>query len=725
MKVNKKSTLLFLVSVILLFITLFAFYKGYSYVKYISGSPYDVLVSDVTSNSITISWKTDIDKPSFIKIGENIYGDETETTIHRIYLSDMQEFSDHKFVITDKEDSWDKSYKNSSNDIESLTLKSDFVFRTAKSTEDILLPLEEEVISSAYELEYLVLFDEESNTYSSVKSIYTNRFGGAVVNKNEFYNYEREMFITQYPNAQLRAVEYGQAKDSNESRFSLIPTVLASEINCNQQRADQSSNAINKNAYSTLATNWVAGRGKHYATECYNDVIYKAKAAGVDPAFALTIWMNESGASNYTQNQNLAGLIEDFGIHGRPSVPAQNFNSQIEFFLNLTHVASCPGLTYWESWGNMYRWGNCNEDDPVKRQQGIDYYKGINNVYSLVTNGKALPEKINGLPKEEGESDSSSGWEDPNGPLCCALKLDNKDNLIGDYENNKEGKTCSDVWKVGRSVRDGRIEYSVEIKDKVEGQCEVEYPGVCCTTQAGVFWYPESVCTNKISNINSAKECKEYSNVKACFLREGKYQWLPKAIGTDFVEGVTTETSCISRNSLATYKIKLVRGINLVGFDFTPTYQVGNLLASHLISQNSEVLLVGKFDDNTWSHLVKRSDTLPFAGEDFSLEQNNGYLIISESNIELSLGGWKDKSASYKDLSEGWNLVGGSIYTRSGSASKVLDSLSKNGLDVSTVSKWDVNLGRFNYRTEDKDLEEYGENFKILSTDGIFLRTSK
>lgn len=61
---------------------------------------------------------------------------------------------------------------------------------------------------------------------------------------------------------------------------------------------------------------------------CYNEVVIRADQAGVNPTYALAIWANESGCSNYGINPK----IQDFGINNS-SVPAANFQAQFQAFL--------------------------------------------------------------------------------------------------------------------------------------------------------------------------------------------------------------------------------------------------------------------------------------------------------------------------------------------------------------------------------------------------------
>lgn len=712
MKLTKKFLLILFAVIFTLGLLTFGIYRYIEYREYQKASPYDVLISDIYANSVTISWKTDVDTSSYIKIGksEKLWGDEERTKFHRIRLQGLKELSEYSFSISDGKRNWEEPLKNSV-ELESFVLK-EFKFSTVSSKEEILLPEVEELNVLPNEIIYVVLEKVGVNQQSEVRSFTANRFGGVAVDINSFYT------LPEGEDVKIKNIEYVSTKRENKS---LIPLLFSSEINCNQNVSNQSFDGLSKEKFAELATRWVAGRGKNYAKECYNDVIYRAKKEGVDPGFALTIWLNESGASNYTQNMSIYGMVEDFGIHGLASVPPQNFSKQIDHFLKLTHNYQCPGLSAWEAWGNIYRWGNCNENDAVKRQVGIDYYKGIENVYGWVTNGRKLPAKVTGLPKSDDGGENGDGWGNVSGPLCCALKIDNKEEFQGDFENNVEGKTCEQVWAVGRSLYGGKLEYSVEIKDKVAEACEVKYEGVCCQLQNDIKWWPKIACTKAVPNITSNQACKEYANDRACFFREGKYQWLPKSIGNDAIEGVTTQSQCDSRNKLSQYKIQLQKGINFVGFDFSPTYQASTMYASKLIEMNPNILLIGNFEGYGWKDLIKKSEKLPFAGNDFFFEQNKGYLIITTDVTEIEFDGWKDSAAKYSKLSEGWNLVGGTLYSKSYRASSLIQALSKEEINVDTVGVWATDLGRFNYRKEE-GTNVYGEDILLKNNEGVFLK---
>lgn len=94
-----------------------------------------------------------------------------------------------------------------------------------------------------------------------------------------------------------------------------------------------------------LANKWTAtcqGASNNLATQCYNYVVSEAQKTGVNPAFALTIWLNESGASNYCWG---GANTQDFGIN--LSSMYQNVVEQLKFFLTMAQQKFCqstPGF---------------------------------------------------------------------------------------------------------------------------------------------------------------------------------------------------------------------------------------------------------------------------------------------------------------------------------------------------------------------------------------------
>lgn len=142
-----------------------------------------------------------------------------------------------------------------------------------------------------------------------------------------------------------------------------------------------------KSNFIDLADRWTTdcpGPENNLAEECYNLVASEAKKGGVNPAFALTIWLNESGASNYCHG---GPTTQDMGIN----LPAlyQKLEEQIKAFINMATMKLCettPG-SYVE---NMHRWlsryqssaGVCNPLDTRATQY---YYDVMSTTWDFVT----------------------------------------------------------------------------------------------------------------------------------------------------------------------------------------------------------------------------------------------------------------------------------------------------------------------------------------------------
>jgi len=177
------------------------------------------------------------------------------------------------------------------------------------------------------------------------------------------------------------------------------PSTAPGGWNCNTDLPEQTVAGLNKdggqnyadNAYESCANNkenaWI---------KCNNDVIARAKKAGVDPIFALAIWLHESAASSYKCGEQATGAkIEDFGIHTAPGVPAEDFSKQIDYFLNkfIDHAGSMCEKNL-QNFVSMYWIGNICYDQLTSDQQvDIDGYVGeIREIYdSLVGPDVPLP----------------------------------------------------------------------------------------------------------------------------------------------------------------------------------------------------------------------------------------------------------------------------------------------------------------------------------------------
>lgn len=139
----------------------------------------------------------------------------------------------------------------------------------------------------------------------------------------------------------LRPKGYGEPSPISGTQCNPKP-----KLECTENVPDSAvpSNLLGsfKSNFIDLANRWSAscpGAENNMAEKCYNFVASEAKKAGVNPAFALTIWLNESGASNYCEG---GPTTQDFGIN-LPDI-YQNIGEQIKVFLNMAKMKLCEGI---------------------------------------------------------------------------------------------------------------------------------------------------------------------------------------------------------------------------------------------------------------------------------------------------------------------------------------------------------------------------------------------
>ncbi len=170
-----------------------------------------------------------------------------------------------------------------------------------------------------------------------------------------------------------------------------------------------------KSRFIGLADSWTTscpGPDNNLAEECYNYVVSESQKNGVNPAFSLTMWLEESDASNYCYLTKLSGdpkVGQDFGMNvlipgtSTPDPEYQlNIVKQLEKFLDFSKQKLCDASSFIEpmhAWLSRFRATDFqNLCDPTN-QCGIAYtyggvcnnngtdttYGGIINVWNWVT----------------------------------------------------------------------------------------------------------------------------------------------------------------------------------------------------------------------------------------------------------------------------------------------------------------------------------------------------
>ncbi|MBI4157403.1 hypothetical protein HY502_00970, partial [Candidatus Woesebacteria bacterium] len=128
--------------------------------------------------------------------------------------------------------------------------------------------------------------------------------------------------------------------------------------------------------------------------ECFNDVVARSKAKGVNPAYSLLTWLIESGASNYSVS------IEDFGVH---LADVRGFSAQIDRYLGTVtggahNYCATNGIPPWPSklFGHIacYVTGEYDQSRPdyVRLKQNVlDYNSTFASLWPTIARGCALP----------------------------------------------------------------------------------------------------------------------------------------------------------------------------------------------------------------------------------------------------------------------------------------------------------------------------------------------
>nr|MBP9818089.1 hypothetical protein [Candidatus Shapirobacteria bacterium] len=255
-------------------------------------------------------------------------------------------------------------------------------------------------------------------------------------------------------------------------------TPAPGEVNCNKNAPEVSFPGIDKAGFVSMANRWHAGANS--AEDCYNDVVNRALCAGVNPAYALWAWVHESGASNYT----ISG-VKDFGIYGQASVPAQDFNAQINYFLKLDPGAHClgqPGIgnDYWLGFATNYLNGSCNPDEknPTNGQTGREYLADMKNSWSFVSNSP-MPENIK---VSKGGSCSPGarvdGKKEVVGPDGGIYICDNSQDPVSEIISSNEQAAAGTTYDPNATGLAGEV---------IPGECSVASK-VVLTKQCGQKW---------------------------------------------------------------------------------------------------------------------------------------------------------------------------------------------------------------------------------------------
>lgn len=185
-----------------------------------------------------------------------------------------------------------------------------------------------------------------------------------------------------------------------------ISTDFLCEEDCSTTQPSINLALTFKDRFAGLASRWI-GEGNP-AVDKYETVVRTASAAGVDPIFALSSWLLESGASNYDGvcirlgggdlTSGYCTHLLDFGIN-KDEIASNYaegsffFDQQLARYVQIPNYykdvcraemeqSSCPMRVFTA----MFLEGNCTPSAQSDR-----YYAAIKNIYSLIAPSETFP----------------------------------------------------------------------------------------------------------------------------------------------------------------------------------------------------------------------------------------------------------------------------------------------------------------------------------------------
>ncbi len=130
----------------------------------------------------------------------------------------------------------------------------------------------------------------------------------------------------------------------------------------------------------------LAGRGKNLVDECFNYVVKRSLDAGINPIYTLSIWVQESAASNY---ERFGCSLQDMGVNNKRI--AGDLDAQLTAFLRLPYLypnSTAPqcftGGCSVEAFSMVYQQGAPSSGACTPNQAAIDYANKTRNTASQI-----------------------------------------------------------------------------------------------------------------------------------------------------------------------------------------------------------------------------------------------------------------------------------------------------------------------------------------------------
>ena len=685
---NKKFPILLVFNIALLTGLAFMSAKIYDLERSLQDKPKEIIIANITPTSVDIYWKgIHKDVPTFSYKEEKSTGLFKQGSMNifnntlspeNIYISSITGLNPNtEYIYEIKTDN--KTWKDYSS----------FKFKTDTIADAPSIP---KYITGNNAPKSLILIKANEKNY-----ILDTQYNGTWVMDLDSKDYEESIYGNYLSDNQL--------KEYSAQIFGIQNAYADSGVNC-KAGSNANYSGGSKTKIADLAERWVAGCPKgHYANECYGDVVCRASSKGVDPAFALTIWLNESGASNYA---NLSS-VQDFGINGG-GIPGHDFNQQLDRFLSLvsqgeSYLSGHSSCGYDNAiskasatnsgidsklivWGAVFKTG-----DGCNTSAGLTYISTISTEYNWVTGGvlkwpltkSSSVGDCNFTGVSSGYNSCSStgttitpddGNDDPNptDKIACG---DYGCNVDSDCEGYGDGIECDQ--KLSHKASDQRcVRYKCPNGYKVGSDgctCEKKEP-ICCLTENKLEMKYESECKGTVQEGLDSSTCKISSQV-----------------------------------------ITLSNGVNFVSTKFTPYSENEKLTASGLMNKYNNIILIGEHFGDKWQNLlVKENGNVK--GEDFDILGQRAYLIITNQDISVELNGYGISPISLSEY-KGWALTPKDLIGKY-STKQIITSY--EDLNINQLAVWDNKTSMFNNLNIDVSGIFYGEDQSLSNISSLFVK---
>jgi hypothetical protein len=694
-KFNKFHILLF-VGIVISILVGVIYAKNLTLKKILKEKPSDIVVVNISTVEAEIYWKAELD------ITHKIYFKKTSDTgifreipimrtyedtlkkeiVNIVHISDLEPNTEYLFRIESENRMWDNNYS----------------FKTKDIADELYIP---DIVSGEASDRAFVLIDIEGDKY-----MLNTQFHGTWVIDAQYKKYTVYTYANYISTRELQTRLYDAI---------VSPVYAESGANCKTNvKINDNGRPPSKAKTVDILNRWVAGcKLGGYPETCYEDVYCRALKIGVDPAFAIAIWSNESGGSNYAYSSN----VQDFGINYPGVVPARNFDKQANWFLSNnarnaeSYISGCTAGTKLESWGAKFWRGSCAAQ---YIPDGRKYISQISEVYSWYTNvALSWPFTI---------SPASSACNYSNAYTNTAYNSCDKKGT-----QNPPSTPTTPPPSGGDGIKDYLIVTGSGITPK-DRNCK-DPDGCIC-----LYGYTNSKAESTL-NINNGYTCTVDKKViktpttptpvtpeeKGCCLYNEALEYTEKSKCNGTVLLGITQSSCTA----VTEKVNLKKGVNfleaqkIVNYKEVPIQSARSLMAY----TGADILAVGMFRNDRWEKILKR-DGNSINGQDFNLEPGEIYMIVSNRDLELVYK--MIRMPNTVDISKlvGWNLIPSSMFKNISTNSKSILQNTQYSY-IKQIALWNSQKSVFDYTIRDISGEVYGESLQITNQKGFFVKIPK